>query len=785
MPPSEDFAPYFERATGRPPYDYQRALGELTKPATVLDVPTGSGKTHALLVAWLHQRLARGAAPRRLVYALPMRTLVEQTATVARELRSNLGISEGLLPIHVLMGGESPADWRERPEGDQILVGTIDMLLSRALNRGYGESRFQWPVAFGLLNSDCRWVFDEVQLMGPARATSAQLAGLRGKLGVAAACETIWASATVDRDALITVDRPQLGDVLTLSAADRSGVLAERLEAAKPVERLDLEDIADKDMPQELAAAVIERHRRDTLSIVVVNRVQHAQDVFRRLSRALKSSEEAPELVLLHSRFRPPDRAARIGEALAPVLPGPGRIVVSTQVIEAGVDVSARLLVTETAPFSSIVQRLGRCNRTGREPDPRVLWVDRGELDAKRAAPYNPEELVRATTALDALEGESASPDRLARMHVEEAIPQDAVLRRRDLLDLFDTGPDLSGMDVDVSRFIRPDDERSVSVFFRELADDPAREPAPAREELVTVPLGATGERLAWSFDHVDGVWRPAQPRALRPGERVMLRVEDGGYDKLLGWTGSARDSVAALDPAVVTREEGIADDQRSFTREWMELEAHLAAAATAAQELAATLDRDGLPDGTWKAVETAAALHDIGKAHPVFQQTILASCADDAERERRRAATWAKSRGGRSRHKRRHFRHELASALALMASGGGPLAPDALAIYLVATHHGRVRLSIRPAPEEGAPIDRPDAERFALGIAEGDVLPAQETPLGGIGPTTLDLGCMELGGERSWTEAACALRDDPQLGPFRLAYLEALVQVADWRAGG
>lgn len=781
-----DFASYFERATGRPPYDYQRALGEASDPPAVLDVPTGSGKTHALLVAWLHQRLVRRTAPRRLVYALPMRTLVEQTAAVARELRSRLGLTEDELPIHVLMGGESPADWREDPERDQILVGTIDMLLSRALNRGYGESRFQWPIAFGLLNSDCRWVFDEVQLMGPARSTSAQLDGLRRKLGVASECQTVWASATIDREALVTVDRPELGDVLALPETDRTGMLAERLEADKPVERLDLEGIPDRALAQELSQAVLERHSNGTLSIVVLNRVQLAQDMFRRLTRALKNAEEAPELVLLHSRFRPPDRAARIDEALAPLGGGgAGRIVVSTQVIEAGVDVSARLLVTETAPFSSIVQRLGRCNRTGREPDPRVLWVDRGELDAKRAAPYDPHDLAKAATALRALEGDSASPERLSGMKVEEAAPQDAVLRRRDLLDLFDTGPDLSGMDVDVSRFIRPDDERSVSVFFREVGDDPAQERAPAREELVGVPLGATGDRPAWTFDHVDGAWRPATQRMLRPGERVMLRAEDGGYDERLGWTGNARDSVAALDPAVTAPEEGIADDPASFAREWMELDKHLTAAAAAARELVVVLDADGLPTGARKAVESAAALHDIGKAHPVFQQTLLATCADDAERERRRTAIWAKTRGGGARHARRHFRHELASALALVANGDAPLGPDELATYLVAAHHGRVRLSIRPAPEEQPPIDRPDTARFALGIAEGDVLPAQATPLGSIGPITLDLGCMELGGEHSWTEAACALRDDPDLGPFRLAYLEALVRVADWRAGG
>ena len=60
------------------------------------------------------------------------------------------------------MGGVEPADWRLEGDRRAVIVGTIDMLLSRAL-----------------LNDDCRWVFDEVQLMGPARATSAQLHGLR------------------------------------------------------------------------------------------------------------------------------------------------------------------------------------------------------------------------------------------------------------------------------------------------------------------------------------------------------------------------------------------------------------------------------------------------------------------------------------------------------------------------------------------------------------------------------------------------------------------------------
>src|SRR5208282_199110 len=70
----------------------------------------------------------------------------------------------------VLMGGEElePAkrEWDLYPERPCILIGTQDMLLSRALNRGYGMSRYRWPMHFGLLNNDAVWVLDETQLMG-------------------------------------------------------------------------------------------------------------------------------------------------------------------------------------------------------------------------------------------------------------------------------------------------------------------------------------------------------------------------------------------------------------------------------------------------------------------------------------------------------------------------------------------------------------------------------------------------------------------------------------------
>lgn len=73
----------FKRATGNEPYPYQAGLATGTELPQLLDVPTGCGKTAAVVLAWLLRRRFAGEevrkkTPRRLVYCLPMRVLVEQ-----------------------------------------------------------------------------------------------------------------------------------------------------------------------------------------------------------------------------------------------------------------------------------------------------------------------------------------------------------------------------------------------------------------------------------------------------------------------------------------------------------------------------------------------------------------------------------------------------------------------------------------------------------------------------------------------------------------------------------
>jgi len=168
-----------------------------------------------------------------------------------------------------------------------------------------------------------------------------------------------------------------------------------------------------------------------------------------------------------------------------------------------------------------------------------------------------------------------------------------------------------------------------------------------------------------------------------------------------------------------------------------------------------------------------------MGKAHEAFQAMLTQKLAD--EDPRKTTGPWAKSDGRHSaRNTRRFFRHELASALAWLAEGRSDLGA-----FLVAAHHGKVRLSLRTRPGEEPPPGIGSPKRFAHGVHDGDPLPAVDLGSGMLVPAQkLSLACMELGGAgegSSWADRMLGLL--AEVGPFRLAYVEMLVRVADWRA--
>lgn len=763
-----NFEAFFTAATEAEPFPYQVRFA--TEPALpdLVAAPTGAGKTATAVLGWLWRRRhhpdarVRAATPRRLVFCLPMRTLVEQTHRVTRGWLARLGLAADV-DLHAMLGGAVDDRWHERPEREAIIVGTQDQLLSRALNRGYAMSRYKWPVHFALLNNDCLWILDEVQLMGVGSSTSAQLQGLRDRLGTSAPTASIWMSATLAPGRLRTVDHAASLRPLTVGAADLDRpVLAARHHAPKPLRRLDAADAAAR------ARRILEIHAEGSLTLVVLNQVKRAQETFAELAR--RAGERVP-VRLVHSRFRPVERRAIQDEVLASGWSG---ILVATQAIEAGVDLSARALFTEVASWSSMVQRFGRCNRRGEHARDQasVHWID---VDDAAAAPYAPADLARSRERLAELD--DVSPAALSALPVDDEAPITPIVRRRDLIDLFDTQPDLAGADLDVSRWVRDADERDVQVAWRALDGAPADDALDLhRDELCSVPIGELRKlletRRAYRWSGALDTWEALPPNRIAPGAALVLPTSIGGYDPSLGWTGRAAHEPAAVD---VAGGEPDSDEREALSyscTEYVPLATHASDVAEEAEQLRALVGGDA----PWDEIVRAARWHDLGKAHAAFQEMLTSGLPPDDPR--RAGGPWAKSDGRRgARCRRRAFRHELASALAMLQLG----APD-LSVYLVAAHHGKVRMSVRPRPDELVPPE--DGRRFALGVWDGDALPEADLGGGVTAPaTTLELSVTALGdgpGGPSWLDRMARLLRAH--GPFRLALWETMVRVADWR---
>ncbi|HUY52869.1 MAG TPA: CRISPR-associated helicase Cas3' [Streptosporangiaceae bacterium] len=785
----EPFEEFFRRATGHPPYGYQSrlAVGGLS---AVVQAPTGCGKTGVIL-AWLWRRLHGpdpAGTPRRLVYALPQRSLVEQVAGEVARWLANLGMAEDVA-LHVVMGGEgtSQRQWRLDMHRPAIVVGTVDSLVSKALNRGYGIARATYPIDFALVTNGAHWIIDEIQLCPESTTTLRQLAAFTAAFGTAEPFGLTCMSATVPEGLLGTVDNPLPGpdEILRIEPAERTGDLAVRLGGERMVRRL----AAGPGQYAAIAAAALERHRPGTLTLVVLNTVDAARNVFKALR-----GQPVPR-TLLHSRFRGVERERLIKDVTAEP-EADGRIVVATQVVEAGIDLNAAVLITEAAPWPCVVQRAGRCNRTGLVRDAELWW-----LPPDKPHPYPQKDVDATASELGRLEGTRVTSEDLLGREVPVTDIPVAVLRKADLVGLFDTAPDLSGADLDIAPYVRDSEDLDAQLAWAvwESAAPNGRPPDDARAPLAPwrcrVPLGQVAALVkrgvaVWRMDQVLGRWtKVSQADRARPGEVLLVAAGDGGYDIEAGLDLAAHGPVPGspvlqaqtdLTGLAAGAEDTFHDDSASVDQQgWLSLDQHSEDVRSQAEALLAALHPD-VPAAAGRSVVTAAYAHDAGKAHPIWQDALCRLGSPERAEAAKAGRPWAKSDGkGRLEFEGRgRFRHELASLLLLDGPLNGLLADatdaDAdLIRYLVLAHHGKLRVQVR---EPG------DADPGSLlGLVRGAV---EEVPpmLGQPGgELKVDLEQFALGGEQSWTRTVLALRDTYR--PFVLAYLETVVRIADWRA--
>jgi len=860
--PSPAFETQWNTLFGSNPYPWQTKLAsDPNCQNRLIHIPTGFGKTQAVLGAWIYRRLVRQdpSWPRRLVWCLPMRVLVEQSLEVARSAIENAGLlwdgkeeHHGRVGVHALMGGEESGEWHLHPEADAILIGTQDMLLSRALNRGYAAHRARWPIDLGLLSQDALWVLDEVQLMDVGLATSAQLQCFRDQLAPKSLrpARSWWMSATLQRSWLESVDnREEIASlpVTTLSAEEKKGRLWEQTQKSCGVESFETVQAWGESIAKKLL-----EEGEGRLSLIVVNRVKTAVELQKQLIKLLKDTPLSTHLRLIHSRFRPAERASWREDFLslnAPI-PDEGRVIIATQVVEAGVDIDAQLLFTELAPWPNLVQRFGRAARRGGEAK---LFVADLQADTdKGAAPYRLSELQSSRLQLSRLE--DVSPAQLD-LHDSELTEQERaslypyapahLLLEQEWHELFDTSADLSGADVDISRFIRSGDERDVMVFWREDLDEkPSKELRPNRTELCAVPfldarewlLGKKGKRSAWVWDWLSGAWtRLYKKDDIYPGRLLLIDSKTGGYDPLLGWDAKCSKEVPEANRTTVAHPQddtdGSEENERLSEKPWKTIGTHTREVADTARQLAI---RAGLPPEHQEMLALAARWHDVGKSHPAFQ----GSMRDQSRPHRQDLAKGPDQAWSRkylyqiegSKEARPGFRHELASMLALFevlrrhqpqhpallgpwrehfellgipielspVSEAPPtteeqavLALDGpqfdLLAWLVVTHHGKIHSALHPSPkDQDAPFSAQRGQPLR-GIFENDRLPSLAfSPGESLLPSTgLRLSLAGLGLSpstgRSWTERVQSLMDG--YGPTTLALLEACLRAADARA--
>jgi CRISPR-associated endonuclease/helicase Cas3 len=740
------------------------------------------------------------------------------------------------------------------------------MLLSRALNRGYGTGRARWPVEFGLLHHDALWIMDEVQLMDVGLATSAQLQAFRDQDGPKGLrpCHTWWMSATLQQDWLKSVDTAQcfpdwIRDPCTVPKEHRYGDLW-------TITKTLTIDTIDHRNTTAFAQRILTEHAKTSsgehgrITLVVCNTVDRACATH----DALVASGRKEGIELVHSRFRPTEREAWRERFLSRITctPDADRIIVATQVVEAGVDISAGCLITELAPWPSLVQRFGRCARYG--GNGRAVVIDRGR-DEGIVLLYAPNELQSAWESLQVLRDVGISSleayeESLELAALAKLYPYNPshLLLRREFDELFDTTPDLTGADLDISRFIRSGDERDLQVFWLDVEKNqtPPPDRQPHRSELCAIPFlkardwlcgeeTKTGRKTkllasmkAWVWDWLDGDWIVATRASLLPGRVVCVAAACGGYQPERGFDPGSRNPVRLVPPASIPDDVHAldqADDQQDgetlSVHDWKTIACHSSEVSDAAGKMAESL---GLPKDLRNLLMLAGRWHDLGKAHPAFQGTIRSSARPPrSDLAKAPKLAWLRPLGTYrfpdDSDIRSGFRHELASALALFAVleryaqqhaallgpwsevltaiGSQPtdVIPSAdptpcvqavldcsaedfdLLVYLVASHHGKVRVALHASPKDQDYRDH-DGRGFPIrGVREDDRLPAvviapNSLPLPELAltlePATLGLSART---GASWRERCQGLID--HYGPTALAYMEALLRAADVRA--
>ncbi len=330
-----------------------------------LFLPTGGGKTLSS-VAWALETALKHEA-QRIIYVIPYTSIITQTAGIFREIFGQENVLEHHSDIS-FFGGETSQE-AERYEHTRLLAENWDAPIIVTTNVQFFESLFSHKVSrsrkvHSIANSVV--VFDEVQMF-PTEFLHPMLRLLEDLRRIYGT-QLLFCSATLppfDKDHSSSFKR--VNDFHQLSE-DIQPIVPEDPELFKVFDRviyhLEEKKYTTKELAEELA--------QHNSALCIVNSRRDASQLYLAL---LEEGKETQDVIHLSRNMCSAHLKERIAEVRQRLKAGLPTIVISTQLIEAGVDIDLPIVYRAMSGLDSIIQAGGRCNREGKRPAPGEVYV--------------------------------------------------------------------------------------------------------------------------------------------------------------------------------------------------------------------------------------------------------------------------------------------------------------------------------------------------------------------------------------------------------------------------
>ena len=330
-----------------------------------LFLPTGGGKTLSSM-AWALETALNHKA-QRIIYVIPYTSIITQTAGIFREIFGEENVLEHHSDIS-FSGGEASQE-AERYERTRLLAENWDAPIIVTTNVQFFESLFSHKVSrsrkvHSIANSVV--VFDEVQMF-PTEFLHPMLRLLEDLRWIYGT-QLLFCSATLppfDKDH--TSSFKKVNDFHQLSDAIQP-IVPEDPELFKVFDRV-IYHLEEKEYTTKELAKELSQHDS---ALCIVNSRRDASQLYHALLEAGKETQDVIHLSRNMCSAHLKERIAEVRQRLKAKIP---TIVISTQLIEAGVDIDLPIVYRAMSGLDSIVQAGGRCNREGKRPAPGEVYV--------------------------------------------------------------------------------------------------------------------------------------------------------------------------------------------------------------------------------------------------------------------------------------------------------------------------------------------------------------------------------------------------------------------------